>query len=110
MRCLQQYMEALDRFHLDGLLYPTAQMPPPDETMPQDGKLSGGPHSETGWVNKIGVPAVALQAAALLPKRTAVWTGDQRASVALMATCWAGRTASNRRPGCGVRLCWSKAA
>ena len=59
---LQQYINALDRFHLDGLLYPTAQMPPPDETMPQDGKLSGGPHSETGWVNKIGVPAIALPA------------------------------------------------
>ena len=59
---LQQYLAALDRYHLDGLLYPTAQMPPPDETMPQDGKLSGGPHSETGWVNKIGVPAIALPA------------------------------------------------
>lgn len=59
---LQQYLAALDHFHLDGLLYPTAQMPPPDETMPQDGKLSGGPHSETGWVNKIGVPAIALPA------------------------------------------------
>ena len=59
---LQQYLSALDRFHLDGLLYPTAQMPPPDETMPQDGRLSGGPHSETAWVNKIGVPAIALPA------------------------------------------------
>ena len=59
---LKLYLEALDRFHLDGLLYPTAQMPPPDETMPQDGRLSGGPHSETGWVNKIGVPAIALPA------------------------------------------------
>ena len=59
---LRQYLASLDRFHLDGLLYPTAQMPPPDETMPQDGKLSGGPHSETGWVNKIGVPAIALPA------------------------------------------------
>ncbi len=57
---LAQYTEALDRFHLDGLLYPSAQMPPPDETMPQDGKLSGGPHSETGWVNKIGVPAITV--------------------------------------------------
>ncbi len=59
---LQQYMEALDRFRLDGLIYPTAQMPPPDETMPQDGRLSGGPHSKTGWVNNIGVPAIAMPA------------------------------------------------
>ena len=57
---LAQYLEALDRFHLDGLIYPSAQMPPPDETMPQDGKISGGPHSETGWVNKIGVPAITV--------------------------------------------------
>ncbi len=59
---LAQYIEALDHFHLDGLLYPSAQMPPPDETMPQDGKVSGGPHSETGWVNKIGVPAITVPA------------------------------------------------
>jgi amidase len=35
-------------------------MPPPDETMPQDGQISGGPHSATGWVNMIGVPAVVV--------------------------------------------------
>jgi Asp-tRNA(Asn)/Glu-tRNA(Gln) amidotransferase A subunit family amidase len=28
--------------------------------MPQDGKISGGPHSATGWVNMIGVPAVVV--------------------------------------------------
>ena len=59
---LAQYTEALDRFHLDGLIYPSAQMPPPDETLAQDGKLSGGPHSETGWVNKIGIPAITVPA------------------------------------------------
>ena len=57
---LAQYVEALEHYHLDGLIYPSAQMPPPDETMPQDGKVSGGPHSETGWVNKIGVPAITV--------------------------------------------------
>lgn len=57
---LALYQEAFERFHLDGLVYPSAQMPPPDETMPQDGKLSSGPHSETGWVNVLGVPAVVV--------------------------------------------------
>lgn len=54
------YNEVLDRLHLDGLVYPATQMPPPDETMPQDGMISGGPHSDTGWVNMIGVPAVVV--------------------------------------------------
>jgi amidase len=59
-RALAAYNEALDRLHLDGLVYPATQMPPPDETMAQDGKLSEGPHSATGWVNMIGVPAVVV--------------------------------------------------
>ena len=57
---LAAYNETLDRLHLDGLVYPATQMPPPDETMPQDGKISEGPHSATGWVNMIGVPAVVV--------------------------------------------------
>jgi amidase len=61
-RALEIYTATLDRLHLDGYVYPAAQMPPPDETMPQDGKLSGGPHSDTGWVNMIGVPAVVVPA------------------------------------------------
>ncbi len=53
--------------HLDGLVYPATQMPPPDETMPQQGEggpahISGGPHSATGWVNMIGVPAIVVPA------------------------------------------------
>jgi amidase len=43
-------------------VYPAIQMPPPDETMPQDGRLSEGPHSATSWVNMIGVPAIAVPA------------------------------------------------
>ena len=30
--------------------------------MPQDGVVSSGPHSDTGWVNMIGVPAVVVPA------------------------------------------------
>ena len=59
-KALDAYNEVLDRLHLDGLVYPAAQMPPPDETMPQNGAISGGPHSATGWVNMIGVPAVVV--------------------------------------------------
>lgn len=59
---LAAYLDALEQFHLDGLVYPSAQMPPPDETMPQNGELSSGPHSNTGWVNRIGVPAIVVPA------------------------------------------------
>jgi Asp-tRNA(Asn)/Glu-tRNA(Gln) amidotransferase A subunit family amidase len=54
------FNETLDRNHLDGYVYPATQMPPPDETMPQNGEISGGPHSETSWVNILGVPAVVV--------------------------------------------------
>src|SRR3984957_4258562 len=59
-KTLDQYIEALDRLHLDGFVYPATQMPPPDETMPQDGRISEGPHSNTSWVNMIGIPAVVV--------------------------------------------------
>ena len=57
---LAEYEAALDAFHLDGLIYPSAQMESPDETMAQNGGLSTGPESHTGWVNRIGVPAVVV--------------------------------------------------
>ncbi len=59
---LAAYLEPLDRLQLDGYVYPAIQMPPPDESMPQDGRLSEGPHSATSWVNMIGVPAVVVPA------------------------------------------------
>ncbi|HEY6338024.1 MAG TPA: amidase [Candidatus Sulfotelmatobacter sp.] len=59
-KALEDYIETLDRLHLDGYVYPAAQMPPPDETMPQDGGISGGPHSDTGFINQIGVPAIVV--------------------------------------------------
>ena len=59
---LAEYVATLDRLRLDGFVYPAIQMPPPDETMPQDGHLSDGPHSATSWVNMIGVPAIVVPA------------------------------------------------
>ncbi len=59
-KALAAYKDALTRFRLDGLVYPSAQMPPNDETIP--GEVSSGPHSETGWVNPIGVPAIVVPA------------------------------------------------
>ncbi|MBW8747628.1 MAG: amidase [Acidobacteria bacterium] len=60
-KALAAYNETLERLHLDGMVYPALQMPPNDEIAPQpDGKPSTGPHSNTGWVNRIGVPAVVV--------------------------------------------------
>ena len=61
-RVQSMYEQELDRLHLDGFVYPAIQMPPVDETMPQDGHLSDGPHSATGWVNMLGVPAISIPA------------------------------------------------
>jgi amidase len=59
---LAAYLDTLDRLKLDGYVYPAIQMPPPDETMPQDGQISGGPHSATSWINMIGTPAIVVPA------------------------------------------------
>lgn len=61
-KVLAMYEEEMDRLHLDGFVYPAIQMPPVDETMPQDGRVSEGPHSATGWVNMLGVPAISIPA------------------------------------------------
>ena len=67
-QALDEYNATLDRLHLDGYVYPATQMPPPDETMPQNGAKTGGvsgtisegPHSDTSWVNILGVPAIVV--------------------------------------------------
>ncbi len=59
-RMMDVYLETMDRLHLDGYVYPAIQMPPVDETMSQNGHLSEGPHSDTSWVNMLGVPAVVV--------------------------------------------------
>ena len=59
-KALDAYLQTMDRLHLDGYVYPAIQMPPVDETMAQDGQVTGGPHSATSWVNMLGVPAVVV--------------------------------------------------
>ena len=59
-RALEAYLEPLERLHLDGYVYPAIQMPPVDETLAQEGRLSEGPHSATSWVNMLGVPCVVV--------------------------------------------------
>jgi amidase len=59
-KTMDAYLATMEKYHLDGYVYPATQMPPPDETMPQNGEISGGPHSETSWVNMIGVPAIVV--------------------------------------------------
>lgn len=59
-RVLKEYLDTMERLHLDGYVYPSSQMPPVDETMPQYGQVTDGPHSATSWVNMLGVPAVVV--------------------------------------------------
>jgi len=48
----------MKKWNLDGFVYPALQIPTYDETLP--GASKAGPYSETGWVNRIGVPAVSV--------------------------------------------------
>jgi amidase len=55
---LEEYMATMRRWKLDGFVYPALQIPTYDETVP--GASTAGPYSETGWVNRLGVPAVSV--------------------------------------------------
>jgi amidase len=62
-RALSAYQDSLERFRLDGFVYPALQMMSNDETIRQpDGGPSRGPHTRTGWANTIGIPAVVVPA------------------------------------------------
>jgi len=52
------YEDTLKKWGLNGFVYPALQIPTYDETLP--GASKAGPYSETGWVNRIGVPAVSV--------------------------------------------------
>ena len=55
---LAEYNTTMKRFRLDGFVYPSLQIPTYDETVP--GASTAGPYSETGWVNRLGVPAISV--------------------------------------------------
>ena len=55
---LDEYLQTMQRWKLDGFVYPALQIPTYDETLP--GASKAGPYSETGWVNRLGVPAVSV--------------------------------------------------
>ena len=55
---LAEYEATLKKWKLDGLVYPALQIPTYDETLP--GASKAGPYTETGWINRIGVPAISL--------------------------------------------------
>jgi amidase len=57
-KALEEYEAAREHWHLDGFVYPALQIPTYDETVP--GASKAGPYSETGWVNRIGVPAISV--------------------------------------------------
>lgn len=57
-KALDLYEATRKRWKLDGFVYPALQIPTYDETAP--GASKAGPYSETGWVNRIGVPAVSV--------------------------------------------------
>ncbi|MDE1176441.1 MAG: amidase [Edaphobacter sp.] len=57
-QALAIYEQTLKDWNLDGFVYPALQIPTYDELAP--GASTAGPYSETGWVNRIGVPAVSV--------------------------------------------------
>ncbi len=102
---MDAYLETMDRLHLDGYVYPAIQMPPVDETMAQNGRLSEGPHSDTSWVNMLGVPAVVV-VGGFYPGGCPSGSRSRHGR-GTMATCWGTPMPMSRQPTTGIRRCWS---
>jgi amidase len=62
-QALQTFRETMKRYDLDGFVYPPLQVPPTYEGRPLPADFpSDGPYSATGWLNKLGIPAVVVPA------------------------------------------------
>ena len=73
--------------------------------MPQDGKISEGPHSATGWVNMIGVPAIVVPGG-FYPSGPPFGIGNLSAAVEWMGIYWVGRMRMSRQLIIGSLRCW----
>jgi hypothetical protein len=67
-RVLGEYLDTLDSMHLDAYVYPAIQMPPVDETMPQESRVSEGRTARqvgsTCWVSPRSLSSAAFTRAA----------------------------------------------
>lgn len=63
-QALQVFRDTMKRHNLNGFVYPPLQIPPTRERgrpLPRDFP-SDGPYSATGWLNRLGIPAVVVPA------------------------------------------------
>ena len=63
-QALQILRDTMKRYELNGFVYPPLQIPPTEERgrpLPRDFP-SDGPYSATGWLNRLGIPAVVVPA------------------------------------------------
>lgn len=62
-QALQVLRDTMKQYALDAFVYPPLQVPPTFEGRPLPSDFpSDGPYSATGWLNKLGIPAVVVPA------------------------------------------------
>ena len=103
-RLMEAYLSTMERLHLDGYVYPAIQMPPVDETMAQNGRLSEGPHSDTSWVNMLGVPAVVVVGGYYPAGCRSGWRFQ--GSPGTTENSWGTPTDTSRPRITAIRRCW----